>query len=103
MHISVSNTLTVTEPTDEMLIWCNKNLSIPNPEYAKKARMNFWLGNTPRVLHLYETRGDELVLPFGVLRMLPKEVTDNADRALRQERYPFEFYRFRRHSVRFRI
>lgn len=78
MHISVSNTLTVTEPTDEMLIWCNKNLSIPNPEYAKKARMNFWLGNTPRVLHLYETRGDELVLPFGVLRMLPKEVTDNA-------------------------
>lgn len=78
MHISVSNTLTVTEPTDEMLIWCNKNLSIPNPEYAKKARMNFWLGNTPRVLHLYETRGDELILPFGVLRMLPKEVTDNA-------------------------
>lgn len=78
MHISVSNTLTVIEPTDEMLIWCNKNLSIPNPEYAKKARMNFWLGNTPRVLHLYETRGDELVLPFGVLRMLPKEVTDNA-------------------------
>lgn len=78
MHISVSNTLTVTEPTDEMLIWCNKNLSIPNPEYAKKARMNFWLGNTPRVLHLYETRGDELVLPFGVLRMLPKEVTENA-------------------------
>lgn len=78
MHISVSNTLTVTEPTDEMLIWCNKNLSIPNPEYAKKARMNFWLGNTPRVLHLYETRGDELVLPFGVLRMLPKDVTDNA-------------------------
>ena len=78
MHISVSNTLTVTEPTDEMLIWCNKKLSIPNPEYAKKARMNFWLGNTPRVLHLYETRGDELVLPFGVLRMLPKEVTDNA-------------------------
>lgn len=78
MHISVSNTLTVTEPTDEMLIWCYKNLSIPNPEYAKKARMNFWLGNTPRVLHLYETRGDELVLPFGVLRMLPKEVTDNA-------------------------
>lgn len=78
MHISVSNTLTVTEPTDEMLIWCNKNLSIPNPEYAKKARMNFWLGNTPRVLHLYETRGDELILPFGVLRMLPKYVTDNA-------------------------
>lgn len=78
MQIDVSNTLTVTDPTDEMLIWCNKNLSIPNPEYAKKARMNLWLGNTSRTLHLYETHGDKLILPFGVLRSLPKEITDNA-------------------------
>lgn len=78
MHISVSNTLTVTEPTDEMLIWCNKNLSIPNPEYAKKARMGFWLGDTPKTLSLFEIRGNELVLPFGVLRSLPRDVTDNA-------------------------
>lgn len=78
MQIDVSNTLTVTDPTDEILIWCNKNLSILNPEYAKKARMNLWLGNTPRTLQLYETHGDKLILPFGVLRSLPKEVTDNA-------------------------
>ena len=30
--------------------------------------MHFWVGNTPEYLHLYETRGDKLVLPFGVLR-----------------------------------
>lgn len=78
MQITVSNTLTVTEPTKEMLMWCKRNLVIANPEYAKKARMGFWLGDTPKTLSLYEVRGNELVLPFGVLRSLPRELTDNA-------------------------
>lgn len=78
MLICVSNTLTVENPSLELLNWCKRNLTIPNPEYAKKARMNLWLGNTPKVLCLYETRGDKLVLPFGVLRSIPKEITDKA-------------------------
>lgn len=78
MRIAVSNTLTVTDPTKEMLMWCKRNLVISNPEYAKKARMGFWLGDTPKTLSLFEVRGNELVLPFGVLRSLPREVTDNA-------------------------
>lgn len=78
MLITVSNALTVTNPTSEMLMWCKRNLVISNPEYAKKARMNLWLGNTPKTLFLYETRGNELVLPFGTLRSLPKEITDKA-------------------------
>lgn len=78
MLITVSNTLTVTNPTPEMLMWCKRNLVISNPEYAKKARMNLWLGNTPKTLSLYETRGDELVLPFGTLRSIPKEITGKA-------------------------
>jgi superfamily II DNA or RNA helicase len=61
-----------------MLMWCKRNLVISNPEYAKKARMGFWLGDTPKTLSLFEVRGNELVLPFGVLRSLPREVTDNA-------------------------
>lgn len=78
MQIAVSNTLTVTDPTKEMLMWCKQNLVIANPEYAKKARMNFWLGDTPKTLSLYEERGNELVLPFGTLRSLPKDIADNA-------------------------
>lgn len=78
MLICVSNTLTVENPTQEMIAWCRKNLTIPNPEYAKKARMGFWLGDTPKVLFLYEVRGKTLVLPFGTLRSIPKEITDNA-------------------------
>ena len=58
--------------------WCKRNLEISNPEYVKKARMHFWLGNTPKTLALYEIRGDNLILPFGVLNSLPEEVTKNA-------------------------
>ena len=78
MLIEVSNTLSVNNPTKELMTWCKKNLVIANPEYAKKARMNLWLGNTPKMLYLYEIRGDTLVLPFGVLRSLPKSITDKA-------------------------
>ena len=66
--ITVSNVITVENPSAELLKWCQQNLKLKNPEYAKKVRMHFWVGNTPEYLYLYETRGDKLVLPFGVLR-----------------------------------
>ena len=66
--INVSNVITIDKPSKELLSWCTKNLRLRNPEYDKKVRMHFWLGKTPEWLYLYETRGDQLVLPFGVLR-----------------------------------
>lgn len=70
--VIVSNVITVDHPSKELLTWCTQNLRIRNPEYAKKQRMHFWLGNTPEYLYLYETHGDQLVLPYGVLkRILP--------------------------------
>lgn len=36
MLIEVSNTLSVNNPTKELMTWCKKNLVIANPEYAKK-------------------------------------------------------------------
>lgn len=78
MKITVSNTLAVENPTAEVMMWCKKNLTIANPEYAKKARMNFWLGDTPAKLSLYEQDGDTLILPFGTLRTLPDCITNEA-------------------------
>ena len=78
MQIRVSNALFVTEPSQELISWCKRNLTIANPEYAKKSRMGFWTGDTPKTLSLYETRGNELVIPFGMLRSLPQSVTENA-------------------------
>ncbi len=66
--ITVSNVITIDNPSGELLRWCRQNLKLKNPEYAKKQRMHFWVGNTPEYLYLYETHGDKLVLPFGVLR-----------------------------------
>ena len=68
--ITVSNVITIDNPSAELLKWCRQNLKLKNPEYAKKQRMHFWVGNTPEYLYLYETHGDKLVLPYGVLRKL---------------------------------
>ena len=66
--ITVSNVITIDNPSAELRKWCQQNLKLKNPEYTKKQRMHFWVGNTPEFLHLYEVRGDQLVLPFGVYR-----------------------------------
>lgn len=78
MQVTVSNALTITEPSRELIQWCKKNLIIANPDYTKKARMGFWTGDTPKTLALYEVRGKELVIPFGMLRSIPKSITDTA-------------------------
>lgn len=68
MKIILGNIITVKEPTDELFKWCQSHLEIANPEYIKKARMGFWLGNTPQYLYLYTIDGGDLILPFGILR-----------------------------------
>lgn len=78
MNIKVSNIITVTDPNINIFSWCKRVLRIPNPEYAKKVRMGLWLGNTPKLLELFEMRGEELILPFGVLKSLPLDVTKQA-------------------------
>ena len=78
MIITVSNTLAVENPTMEMQMWCKKHLTIPNPNYQKKLRMHFWLGDTPAKLSLYEQDGDTLILPFGTLRSLPECITNES-------------------------
>ena len=68
MRVSIGATITVENPSQALNDWCEEHLAIPNPEYAKKVRMHFWVGNTPKTLFLYERRGNALILPFGILR-----------------------------------
>ena len=72
MKVTVSNVLTVTGYPKSVEEWVEKELTLPNPEYAKKLRMHLWLGNTPRTLSLYEKQGESLILPFGTLRRFPE-------------------------------
>ena len=78
MRVTLGSTITVEHPSIELVTWCKENLTITNPEYAQKMRMHLWLGNTPRYLALYETRGTTLILPFGVLRRV-MQIIGNAD------------------------
>lgn len=68
MRVSIGATITVENPSQALNDWCEEHLVISNPEYAKKVRMHFWVGNTPKNLSLYERRGNALILPFGILR-----------------------------------
>ena len=68
MEITVGNKLKVSNPTDDMVRWCKRNLIIDNPDFHKKERMGKWTGNTPRYIFLFETVGTNLYLPFGCLQ-----------------------------------
>ena len=70
MYTEIGSYITVTDPSPELLAWCKENLEMNNPEYQKKARMNLWLGNTPKKIVLYTVNGNSLTLPFGTLRSI---------------------------------
>lgn len=76
MRVKVSNNIRITNPTPEIITWCQNNLKLANPEYAKKVRMGFWVGNTPKDLYLYEFHGGELVIPYGCLKPIAPLIKD---------------------------
>jgi superfamily II DNA or RNA helicase len=73
MTTIISNNI-VTPCTPELLQWCNVNLVLNNPEYARKQKLNLWIGNTPKTISLFEQRDDNLVLPFGTWNSIRKYV-----------------------------
>ena len=70
MQVTLSNNIRIKNPSTEIISWCQAHLKLPNPEYAKKTRMGFWVGNTPKHLYLYEMHGDEIILPYGTLKQI---------------------------------
>ena len=76
MQVTVSNNIKITNPSPEIITWCQNNLKLPNPDYAKKIRMGFWTGNTPKNLYLYESHGGELVIPYGCLKAIAPMLKD---------------------------
>ena len=77
MQVSISNNIKIQNPSAEIIEWCKTNLVIDNPDYAKKVRMGFWIGNTPKHLNLYEIHGDTIVLPYGTLKQIQPMITDS--------------------------
>lgn len=68
MQVTLSSTITVENPSEELVQWCKQNLKLKNPDYSNKVRMHKWVGDTPEYLYLYEKHGNSLILPFGTLK-----------------------------------
>ncbi len=77
MVVFVDNEITILNPTIEVRRWVKENLEFPNPDYSKKRRMGFWVGDTPKKIILYKQRGDELILPYGTLKTIKSMVGKN--------------------------
>ena len=69
-RVIVAEDIKIENPSAEIIAYCLSNLVLSNPDYAKKQRMNLWLGDTPKTICLYEKRENWLVLPYGTLRDL---------------------------------
>ena len=77
MNTVVSNRIIVYDPSPALQAWCKNQLVLPNPDYQKKLRMGFWVGNTPEKLTLYERDGHSIILPFGTLQDIWPLIRDN--------------------------
>ena len=77
MRVSNQIVISPNEPCYKTLLeYSKQHLSLPNPEYTKKARMGFWTGNTPKKLDLYQIIGGDLILPYGSLKQILKLCPD---------------------------
>lgn len=77
MRISNQIIVSQNEPCyNKILEYCKNELVVDNPEYSKKERMGFWIGNTPKKLFLYQTINGNLVLPYGTLMDIIKLEND---------------------------
>ena len=73
MRVSNQIVISPNEPCYKTILeYSKQHLSLPNPEYTKKARMGFWTGNTPKKLDLYQIIGGNLILPYGSLKQILK-------------------------------
>ena len=66
MELTISNEITIHDPTQEVRQWIYDKLKVPNPEYSKKIQLGLWVGNTPKELKLYRISGDNIIVPYGV-------------------------------------
>lgn len=71
MRVSNQIIISPDEPCYKSILeYSKKNLTLINPEYSRKARMGFWMGNTPKTLSLYQIIDGNIVLPYGTLKKI---------------------------------
>lgn len=67
MKIKIDSEIIVSEPNKDIVNYCQKELTMPNPDIQKKKAMGFWTGNLPKDIKMYSKKGNCLVLPIGCI------------------------------------
>ena len=79
MRTIISNNITVPRSNRDIMAYCEKNLKFSNPEYFVAQKMGRWTGNIEKNIRLYEVRGENIVLPFGVAKKIWPYINGNFD------------------------
>lgn len=87
MKVVLDSMIEITDPNEKIINYCKKNLILANPEYAKKQRMGFWVGNTPKTLTLFEQIKNKILIPYGCLddisMLVPHDVPFSCSRKVK--------------------
>ena len=67
MKIVLTNCIEITDPTEEVIKYCKKQLVFKNPEMEKRKRMGFWVYGMDREIKLYDEYMGKLYLPIGAM------------------------------------
>lgn len=67
MRATVTNDIYIHDVTKDFLKDLEKILTYNNPDYAKKQRMGLWVGNVPKTLSMIVKKGNDVIIPFGML------------------------------------
>lgn len=70
MKAIIGADIVLQECPDDFAKLVKSKLTFDNPEWEKKAARGYWTGNTPKELVLWQRRGNDLVVPFGMLRWI---------------------------------
>lgn len=68
MKFVINNDIRVQNPTQEIIDYCKRELTLDNPTYEYAIKFGKYAGNIPKYLKLYAVVGDTYVLPFGCLQ-----------------------------------
>ena len=67
MKIVLTNCIEISNPTEEVIKYCKKELVFKNPDMEKRKRMGFWVYGMDREIKLYDEYNGKLYLPIGVV------------------------------------
>lgn len=79
MKVTISNEIRIQDAPQGLVDTIRKELTMPNPEYARRLRMGLWTGKTDPQICLYYVDGDSIVIPCGAGWMVGPYVTSVAE------------------------